>query len=214
MPGGSAEGLMAGVCPAAAEPRRIDHLVKMNLPPLMGRRDAAYDRVAELLNLDLFAADQERRLEFYEVSAELMRRAGADTRSLLVMISSRDTAVRERNMLGYLTMVENSVKVLQSFIELENRAIRNDNPNLHEFIESDSRVELVRNEQMLTETEITLVNQLRAILERSGPKLMRYRGYAIKNFSRENAERYNNAYRTYSEVYAAGIRELESAPAT
>ena len=35
----------------------------MNLPPLMGRRDAAYDRVAELLNLDLFAADQKAERE-------------------------------------------------------------------------------------------------------------------------------------------------------
>ena len=35
--------------------RRIDPLVKMNLPPLMGRRDAAYDRAAQLIQADLFA---------------------------------------------------------------------------------------------------------------------------------------------------------------
>ena len=52
------ELLRPSATPVRQSGRRIDHLVKQNLPPLMGRRDAAYDQATELLESDLFSRDE------------------------------------------------------------------------------------------------------------------------------------------------------------
>ena len=46
-------GLLASSPPPEAAP--VDFLVKMNLPPLMGRRDAAFERIVESSGSDIFA---------------------------------------------------------------------------------------------------------------------------------------------------------------
>ena len=73
--------------------RRAGALGKMNLPPLMGRRDAAYDQAAGMLTGDLFAAGGELRRRSYRHIGTLLRCAAEDTNAILALLSSPDTAV-------------------------------------------------------------------------------------------------------------------------
>ena len=58
--------------------RNADPLIKMNLPPLMGRRDAAYDCAVKLFSDDLFAREEAERSRLYTIGNGLMQQAAEE----------------------------------------------------------------------------------------------------------------------------------------
>lgn len=191
-------------CAAAAnmvKPRQAGTLVKMNLPPLMGRRDAAYDAASELMTGSLFPENvaAARRVASYIPLLNLLEAAERDTRSLLAVLSSPDTEARERRQLAYLTMLKSAVMALRSFAELEAWGFG----TVREGGTEPGTVAVpgAAGDVPLLETERTIINQLKNFFERSRTQILRYRDYAGKNFSTANAERYNRAYRANIAIY-------------
>lgn len=192
-------------CAAAASmlhPRRAGAMVKMNLPPLMGRRDAAYDAASELITGKLFPEDVPLviRVSVYNPLLDLLEAVEKDTRSLLAMLASPDTEARERRLLAYITMLKSAVLALRSFAELEawgfgtEREVGGDEDPAGEN-------SALGKEDPLRETERTIINQLKSFFERSRVRILRYRSYAGKNFSPANAGRYTCAYQAYFAIY-------------
>lgn len=182
--------------------RRIDPLVKMNLPPLMGRRDAAYDRAAQLIQADLFAGTEETRAKTYVEISALLAQASEDTRAVLRTLSSPDTERREKNFLKLILMLENISRLLENLVLLEEGLFRNlGSTPLSDFDVRRGDAEIARNERTLTETEINLANQMRSYFDRASIKVNRYREYTTKNFSKSNALRYRKAYDIHSGLF-------------
>ena len=175
----------------------------MNLPALMGRRDAAYDQAAGMLTGDLFAAGGELRRRSYRHIGTLLRCAAEDTNAILALLSSPDTAVRERKLLAFFNMLAKTVTALEWFIELESTVFSDGDEQLRDFKAVQTGAELARGERMVAETEQDIVNQLRNFFERTQPRVMHYRGYARKSFSPDNAARYERSLKFHSEVYGA-----------
>lgn len=184
--------------------RRVGELGKMNLPPLMGRRDAAYDEASRMLADDLFAAGEELRRSSYKRIGGLLRCAAGDTTAILSLLSSPDTAVRERKLLAFFSMLAKTVAALEWFVELESSVFRDGDDALRDFKSVQTGAELARGERMVAETEQDIVNQLRNFFERTQPRVMHYRSYARKNFSPDNAGRYERAFMFYLKVYHDG----------
>ena len=176
----------------------------MNLPPLMGRRDAAYDEASRMLTDDLFAGGDELRGSSYKRIGGLLRCASADTTAILALLSSPDTAVRERKLLAFFSMLAKTVAALEWFVELEASVFRDGDDALRDFKSVQTGTELARGERMVAETEQDIVNQLRNFFERTQPRVMHYRSYARKNFSPDNAGRYERSFRFYLKVYHDG----------
>ncbi len=181
--------------------RHIDHLVKLNLPPLMGRRDAAYDRASRLLELDLFSRDETRRRQVYDRISALFHRAVEDTGSILITLTSPDTESREKRQLAFFTLLRNTAQMLDDFTCLEQELFNGGNPALTDLAVYQSEESMLRGEKMLSEAEINLVNQLRFYCESARPKMDRYREYTAKSFSKIYASRYQKAYDSYTRIY-------------
>ena len=186
------------------ERRHVSALGKMNLPPLMGRRDAAYDEASRMLTDDLFAAGEELRGRSYRQIGALLRCAASDTTAILALLSSPDTAVRERKLLAFFTMLAKAVEALEWFVELEASVFHDEDETLRDFKSVQTGAELARGERMVAETEQDIVNQLRNFFERTQPRVMHYRSYARKNFSPDNAGRYERSFLFYLNVYRDG----------
>lgn len=208
----------SGEAPRRLTPRRANTLGKMNLPPLMGRRDAAYDEAAKMLTGDLFAFGEEERRRRYRRIGTLLRCAEADTAAILELLSSPDTTVRERKLGAFFNMLAKTVTALEWFIELESTVFSDGDEQLRDFKAVQTGAELARGERMVAETEQDIVNQLRNFFERTQPRVMHYRGYARKSFSPDNAERYERSLNFYSGVYGgdgelpADVPALEEQP--
>ena len=66
--------------------RNADPLIKMNLPPLMGRRDAAYDCAVKLFSDDLFAREEAERSRLYTIGNGLMQQAAEQTAADIILV--------------------------------------------------------------------------------------------------------------------------------
>ena len=184
-----------GVAPVVRN-SRTDHLVKMNLIPVFGRRDAAYDRVGELLHMDLFSFSPEERQKIFLNIKRLLRRAESDTRKILTILSNPDTASRENGFLDFIFLLDHGADALESFAVFSNHLI-SIRGEVHDFSPLRTGAEKASSEEEIAATEIALVNQLRAFYDRVSPRVARYREYAGKSFSAGLAERFRNSYNFY-----------------
>ena len=103
--------------PLAVRTERTDPQIKINLPPLMGRRNARFARLGECLAPrfgNLSAADRRRRCREVE---DLIALTEADTRLLRQMLNSPDTRRREEWLLAFLSLLRRTNRSLLEAVE-------------------------------------------------------------------------------------------------
>lgn len=168
-------GFVSDPGPAAADQR-----LKRNLPPCMGRRDAALDRIR--VSEDIFARPAAERHAEYRRLAALAASAIADTRAILRMLSSPDTRRREGRLETILRIEQEMIDALLSTAQVQ-VLLAERRP---EGCSSDTDSGVSRCESMI-------LNEFREILVAVRPQIDRYRGYTDKSFSPVNLERYRKA---------------------
>lgn len=154
--------------------REIGVLLRRNLAPVMGRRDATYDAAAA------FAAGP---CVFSQVTALLamFRSAEKDSCDLLPMLSSPGTIEREQGMLEHIRELICLLQVLEAW---------NSSCKQH----GTESVTETRQEDPVV---MTVVSRLSSLIRHERPSLERYRAYASKNASPSYAEHYQKSYTFY-----------------
>ncbi len=190
-----------------ASPRRrhkVNALLKLNLPPLMGRRDAAYDcAVDQILSPIRPAADK-------AVSAKLLRTAVRDSEAIFGMLSNPDTELRERALLTHCLKLLNLARLLETFGEVGDQLNLDQTAEKNESLFKCDDKEFNRTAMELCDCEEKVVDAMRRLCERAKPRIIRYRGYATQNFSSPNAERYRKSYHSYMTIYSEENRNIDS----
>ena len=182
--------LISGTAEALNHP--ADWLLKVNLPPLMGRRDAAFDIADRLIcHGDFASCSSGIRFAAYWKISRLLKRVCADSRQILLMLNSPDTRNRERRMLAHCSMLDSIGASLANFFELRNMAM---NDIYRDAMNTMSEEETRRVSDSFNSVEHDLLCRMQESFNRSHPRVVRYRTYAGKNFSAGNAERYRRAY--------------------
>ncbi len=188
---------------------RTDHLIKMNLIPLMGRRNAAFDRITELLRAELFSLSRQGRRSIYFYAKQLLRRIAGDTEKIISVLSSPDTKRREESFLKFVRLLDAGADALESFVGFEAELSRN-SEDIHDFSPLRDDSEYASSEEEMTASEIMMVNQMRAFFDRVSPKVARYREYVSKSLSKSNAERYRRSHEFYLASFRAENNFTES----
>ncbi len=191
-------GLLSGTPENTGAP--VDFLVKMNLSAWMGRRDAAGDRIGELMYEDLFAlSEAERRFRYRQVGS-LLDQAIEDTETILMTLTSPDTETRERRQLNYWELLRQVISTLEALNGLTGKLFHAPaDENCCLLVQPGGN--LSRDERQLGESEISLVNQFRELFESGRQQMLRYREYTAKSFSKSNAERYQKSYQEYHRFF-------------
>ena len=171
----------------AGRRRSTGMIQRLNLAPLMGRRDAVYDAVAE------FAIGP---CIFPQVSEllKMLNSAEKDSLELLAMLSSPDTIDRERNMLEHIRKVIRLLQVIEAWI-----SSRTQKPSPGKTGKEDDDADPVL---------ITVVSRLSSLIRNASPHLIRYRAYAEKSASPSYADRYKKSYSFYLGIYQSRLPAL------
>lgn len=178
-------------------------LLKLNLPPLMGRRDAAYDcAVDQILSPLRPAADK-------AVAAQLLRTTVRDSETVLGMLSNPDTELRERTLLAHFWKLLNLALLLENFGEVGDQLNFDQAAVKNEILFKPDEKEFDREVTELCDCEEKVVDAMRRLCERVKPRIIRYRAYATQNFSSSNAERYRKAYHSYMTIYSEESRNID-----
>ncbi len=180
---------------------QADSMVKLNMPPLMGRRDAAFDLAVELIQSDFFALDDIEREKTFRKMAELLDLAIRDTRAILFTLSSPDTELREQWILSFLLMMRDLALTLGCVTNVGRNILYGDNPVLVELDMSDAGKNR-ENERAVSSAQLLLSRRMRELSEAGQEKILRYRGYVRKSFSTYNSNRYHSSYNEYKKLYS------------
>ena len=179
---------------------RSDALCKLNLPPLMGRRDAAFDSVQVIGGSDMLKCSDEERLAIYRKAMSQLECAIADCSRIAAAMTSADSLRRERSFAGYLETMRCHLNVMVDFVELGNQMM-NGMVVSGGLLEAASASDIAESGMACHDAEVGITGRFRSMVERVRPRVLRYREYAKRSFSPENAERYKTSYDYDMKVY-------------
>ena len=153
-------------------------LLRLNLAPVMGRRNAAYDAAASAIAAGLTPVNASELLK-------IVSGAERDSAALSSMLSSPATIEREQTMLGHIRKVRCLLELLECWSDAAGRG---------ESAGSgwDPAMEPV-------------VRKISDLLLVAGPHITRYRSYATKSSSASHAEHYRKSYSFYLEIYKSRL---------
>ncbi|MDD4817371.1 MAG: hypothetical protein PHI85_05320 [Victivallaceae bacterium] len=195
----------------AKNPAQVDYLVKMNLPPMLGRRNAIFEQSFKLLRGDLFAMPDMERREILNSCAALLDEAIANTEAIIVTLSNADTVARERQFMTVMEMlrdlVESAAKLTVFGDELEK-----DNRAMTKFLGSEFNRSFNKNRINLNSCELHIVNCAQQMARDAMPAIHRYWDYTLSSFNQHNAERYRKAFERTSNIYFGAALEKPLVP--
>jgi hypothetical protein len=173
--------------------RRAGSLVRINLAPLMGRRDAVLC-AAEVLLRTAENGEPENRETLYFYLKELFYAAYHNTGRISGMFNNSDTAAREQRLTMHIGILSKLAEAIDDFCALKGRmheaaALYANDPGNEFDPECTARIN-----QRLSIVEKNLFDQLCEYYNRVRARIARYRQYAVKNFSKELLERYEKSY--------------------
>lgn len=179
----------------AVRRHRAGKLVRINLPPLMGRRDAVLD-AAETLILAVKDDNRSKQEIIFSYLNGLLSAADRNTSRISGMFNNSDTAAREQRLALHIGILAKIAASLDEFCALKRRmheaaALYDDDPS-NEF---DGECTAQINER-LASVESNLLEQLCEYFERVKSRIARYRQYAVKNFSAEFLTCYRKSYQS------------------
>ena len=187
--------------PTAVHTHHAGRLVRVNLAPLMGLRDAALAAAEELL----VACDGLSPEVIFDrlgpAIAEMFGDAADASRKIIGMFNNPDTLARESRLLNNVGILVEISGALADFRDLNERMLAAVAADAGKS--EDDRTYTDRLGERFTGVAALLTAQLRDAYGRYRGRLARYRAYAVQNLSAENAERYRLAY----DSAAAGYRE-------
>ena len=161
-------------------------LLRLNLAPVMGRRDAAYDAAASAIAAGLTPANAPELLK-------IVSGAERDSAELSSMLSSPATIDRERTMLGHIRRVRCLLELLDCWSHAGGQKGSAESSGAG----WDPAMEPV-------------VRKIADLLSGAGPDITRYRSYAAMSSSASHAEHYRKSYSFYLDIYKGRL----SAPKT
>ena len=187
--------------------RRAVALVKVNLPPLMGMRDAALASAEILLKKCAGTPEISLINSVAPAMADMFSEALDVCCKTISMFSNPDTVARETRLLNHIGILTELSAALKDFSLLNARmteAVTSDAAGDADFDNAyisrlDSRMNNVGRE---------LAAQLYDAYQRYHDRIIRYRSYAVKNLSPENAGRYQQAYDVTVDKYKTVIEKI------
>lgn len=174
---------------------RAGALVRRNLSPLMGRRDAVLDAAALLIGYAETDPAENREILFSYLHG-LLQAADSNTDRISGMFNNQDTVARERRLALHIGILAKLAASLDEFCTLKGRmldaaALYADDPGNEFDPECTGRINA-----RMADIEHHLLNQLCEYFDRVRARIARYRQYAVKNFSKEYLESYQKSYKS------------------
>jgi len=197
--------------PVCARKRHAGHLVRINLPPLMGQRDAALDWAEKTL------ADYSdgHLIDAAVAAAAAVMYADAEKAcsKIIGMFNNPDTISRESRLLNNVRILSELTSALADFYSLRchmSIAVNGDAAG----DEETNRIYVNTLDKRMLHIAAELSAQLGDARNRYRQRIARYRDYAVKNLSPENAGRYRSAYDAavagYTGLYANICQQITS----
>lgn len=182
------------------ESSQEDYLVKMNIAPLMGRRDAAYDSVEILLADDLFTNSDIERKKIYDAVVKLLDTVLKDTQDIVVALDSDEHIEQETSFIGFLELLHSIIEAAGNLVDYE-LSLYNTKNTVNKFLGSVLEGQLRETDDIISDSEMTIVQSINGLFELTRAQLDKLREYSRRGFSRHNAVKYKKSFAEYKKIF-------------
>lgn len=183
-----------------SETSQMDYLVKMNIAPLMGRRDAAYDRVETLLAGELFTNSDIERKNIYQTAVKLLDTVLKDTQDILVALDSNKRIEQEKSFICFIKLLRSIIGAASNLVDYE-LSLYNTENTVNKFLGSVIEGQLRETDDIISESEMTIVQSIKGLFEITRDQLNKLREYSRRGFSRHNAVKYKKSLGEYKKIF-------------
>lgn len=175
----------------------------MNIAPLMGRRDAAYQCAIGVLKEDIFSIPEAERCSLYKNALELIDITIKTTDN--ISASTRDLKnEREKRLLKYFSLL---FDLLHAALALVDPAVtlQNNEADFQCALKGDAS-QIRQLEDVLNESEINIIQSINNFIAIFQSQLTIDQEVLIRNLSRQNQERYTKSFEEFKRIYCSNIQ--------
>ncbi|MCK4983364.1 MAG: hypothetical protein KAS17_10600 [Victivallaceae bacterium] len=177
-----------------------DYLVKMNISPLMGRRDAAYDRVETLLADKLFTYSDIDRKKIYETAVKLLDTVLEDSQEILIALDKKKRIEQEKSFICFLELLYSIIEAADNLVDYE-LSLYNKESTVNKFLGSVIEGQLRETDDIISDSEMTIVQSINGLFEVTRTQLNKLREYSRRGFTRHNAAKYKKSFAEYKKIF-------------
>lgn len=174
-----------------------NHLVTMNNPAMMARRDTAYDRAVDLLRDRLFSHDEAERRIIYDAVIKLLDTA-IEQSGAIVRIDEQSHGDR---LLRYLLLLRDTVRSASTMVRHE-LVLFDDERELSGFLGQGISSQLQSAEEVFSDSEVSIHRCALDFIDTAEPTVNRYRESAKKLFPKAERERYYKSFAEFRALYS------------
>lgn len=171
----------------------ISQMVKMNTCAYLGRRDAAYNRLLDLLQKEIPNSDKHDRHKLYHVCQELLDQA---------IGSARDAVGHsvQNPVIEYFKLLNNTIGAAAALVKYE-LSLPQDAARLENFMDKSIIRHLRQTEEAFSHSEMNIFYCVKNLLKAANSAINKDRTLSIDEFNQTEKHRYETALEEYIDYY-------------
>lgn len=169
-------------------------LIEMNISVFTGRRDAAHERVVEVLRREMLASNKEARAKLYAFCGRLLNEA--------VQSTKRSQVLADSPVMHYLQLLRDTVGASEALVRHEMTLVR-ESAEFSKMLNQYVVTQLQTANNVFSDSEMNILDCIEDLLKFGEPILARDTQERLAIFNDEDKRRYELALTEYRAHYAA-----------
>mgnify|MGYP006277920351 FL=1 len=199
---GSASTESVKFTPASSRARVHRHtLIEMNISVFTARRDAAHERVLDILRREMLASTKELREDLYSLCCRMLDDA--------IQCTRRSQVQADSPVLHYFSLLRDTIAASQALVRHE-MTIAQESEEFAEMLNEYVVAQLETANDLFSDSEMNILDCIEDLLKFGEPILQQDAEERVKSFSQDDKRRYDLALNAYRDYYKDMTQKAEA----
>lgn len=188
--------------PASSRARVHRHtLIEMNISVFTARRDAAHERVLDILRREMLASTKELREDLYSLCCRMLDDA--------IQCTRRSQVQADSPVLHYFSLLRDTIAASQALVRHE-MTIAQESEEFAEMLNEYVVAQLETANDLFSDSEMNILDCIEDLLKFGEPILQQDAEERVKSFSQDDKRRYDLALNAYRDYYKDMTQKAEA----
>lgn len=177
--------------------KNVNFLTTMNIPTITARLNAAYDQAIETFYKNTLPGNHEERNSTYKSVLTLLEITVSARQEMRNASEIRD----QRDLFSqYLLLLRDTIQAASSLLVHE-IMLSQEEEHLSSFLGNEISSQFKTADKIFNDSELNIIQATTELIKIATPVIIKNREKTIKNFSSEDLERYQKAFKEFTDLY-------------
>lgn len=173
----------------------------MNISVFTARRDAAHERVLDILRREMLASTKELREDLYSLCCRMLDDA--------IQCTRRSQVQADSPVLHYFSLLRDTIAASQALVRHE-MTIAQESEEFAEMLNEYVVAQLETANDLFSDSEMNILDCIEDLLKFGEPILQQDAEERVKSFSQDDKRRYDLALNAYRDYYKDMTQKAEA----